>query len=60
MSMRHGTVAKAYYLRLIMYNHSDAFCIKILKEVVVAMRADSVVLISDRGLPCHHVRHNYA
>jgi hypothetical protein len=43
--------AKAYLLRMILHDYSDATAIKILKQIVPAMERDSVVLIADYILP---------
>ncbi|KAI9728587.1 MAG: hypothetical protein M1834_007615 [Cirrosporium novae-zelandiae] len=43
--------AKAYYIRRIMHDYSDANCVLILKRLAEAMSADSVVLISDMVIP---------
>jgi hypothetical protein len=40
--------AKAYYLRNVMHNYSDAVCSEILKQLTKAMSADSVVLIAEK------------
>lgn len=43
--------ARAYHLRAIMHDHSDANCIRILKAIVPAMAPDSKVLIADNVMP---------
>ncbi len=43
--------AKAYLLRFIMHDFSDAVCVSILKQIAPAMAPDSVLLISDFCLP---------
>ncbi|KAL2423234.1 O-methyltransferase gsfC [Exophiala dermatitidis] len=43
--------AKAYMLRRVLHDYSDAMCIDILKQIVPAMASDSVVLIADFVFP---------
>ncbi|EHY57686.1 hypothetical protein HRR83_005406 [Exophiala dermatitidis] len=43
--------AKAYMLRRVLHDYSDAVCIDILKQIVPAMASDSVVLIADFVFP---------
>jgi len=45
----HG--AKAYYMRLIVHDYSDAVAVDILKNVVSAMAPDSKLLIAEAVLP---------
>ncbi|KAJ4513053.1 hypothetical protein HRR75_004820 [Exophiala dermatitidis] len=45
------TGAKAYMLRRVLHDYSDAVCIDILKQIVPAMASDSVVLIADFVFP---------
>ncbi|KAL2431624.1 O-methyltransferase gsfC [Exophiala dermatitidis] len=43
--------AKAYMLRRVLHDYSDAVCIDILKQIVPAMASDSVVLVADFVFP---------
>ncbi|ETN38242.1 uncharacterized protein HMPREF1541_06273 [Cyphellophora europaea CBS 101466] len=46
-----ATGAKAYYLRRIMHDFSDANCVVILKHIRAAMLPDSRVLLADMVMP---------
>jgi hypothetical protein len=43
--------ARAYMLRFVLHDYSDEVCVAILKQLVPAMAADSVVLVGDLCLP---------
>ncbi|KAL1962337.1 hypothetical protein VTN77DRAFT_9750 [Rasamsonia byssochlamydoides] len=43
--------AHVYYIRRCLHNWPDAHCIKILKQVVLAMASDSRILIAEMVVP---------
>jgi hypothetical protein len=43
--------AKAYLLRMILHDYSDATAVEILRQIIPAMEPDSVVLVADYILP---------
>ena len=47
--------ADVYFMRMIMHDYSDKYCIQILKNIVPAMKSNSRIVIVDQVMPPHGV-----